>query len=226
MTYYLSYFVLIPALLLSIIAQARISTVYHKYSHVQARSGLTAAQIARRLLAGSGLQSIPVQQVGGTLSDHYDPRTKVLRLSKENYDASSVAALGVAAHECGHAMQDAEGYFPLKLRSVLAPVASIGSQASWLLILVGLFFDLSQLLNLGIIFFGAAVLFQLVTLPVEFNASRRALAALDGGYMNGEELQMANKVLKAAALTYVAAALVAVLQLLRLLLVFGGRRKR
>lgn len=216
---------LVPALILSLYAQAKVSSTYSKYAKVRAKSGIAACDMARQMLDYNGLSDVRVEQVSGNLTDHYDPRTRVLRLSQATYHSSSVAALGVAAHEAGHAMQHADGYVPLKLRSALVPVASFGSYASWILILLGIFMSALGLVQIGIIFFSATVVFQLVTLPVEFNASSRALAALEGGgFLDQQETDLTAKVLKAAALTYVAAALTAMLQLLRLLLIFGGRR--
>ncbi|MDO4581884.1 MAG: zinc metallopeptidase [Bacillota bacterium] len=215
---------LLPAILLSAWAQYKVSSTYSKYGKVASKSGVTAAQMARTMLDYNGLSNISVEQVAGNLTDHYDPKKKVLRLSQTVYGSSSVAALGVAAHEAGHAMQDAESYIPLKVRGALVPLASFGSYASWVLIAIGLVMGAFNLLGIGILLFSLAVLFQLVTLPVEFNASRRAMAALEGGgYLDAGELTQTRKVLSAAAMTYVAAALTAVLQLLRLLLIFGRR---
>ena len=217
---------LIPALLLTIYAQAKVSSTYRKYSHVQARSGITACDMARRMLDAHGLTHVRVEAVRGNLTDHYDPRTKVLRLSESTYSSTSVAALGVAAHEAGHAMQDQESYAPLKIRNALVPIANIGSSASWILIILGIVFSALDLISIGIICFAAVVVFQLITLPVEFNASSRALGALEGGgFLTSDEVQQTSKVLSAAALTYVAAALTAILQLLRLLILFGDRRE-
>ncbi|NLF80764.1 MAG: zinc metallopeptidase [Clostridia bacterium] len=217
--------ILLPAILLTIYAQAKVTSTYKKYSKVHASSGLNAAEAARRLLDSSGLNNVRIEQVRGNLTDHYDPRGKVLRLSESTYGSSSVAALGVAAHEAGHAMQDAESYGPLKFRGFLAPVAQFGSSAAWVLIILGLALSAFNLIGIGIICFGAVVLFQVVTLPVELNASNRALLALEsGGFLGGEEIAQTNKVLRAAALTYIAAALVSILQLLRLLMIFSGRR--
>ena len=216
---------LLPALILSLYAQAKVSSTYSKYAKVRAKSGIAACDMARQLLNYNGLSDVRVEQVSGNLTDHYDPRSRVLRLSQATYHSCSVAALGVAAHEAGPAMQHAEGYVPLKVRTALVPVASFGSYASWILILIGVFMSALGLIQIGIIFFSATVLFQLVTLPVEFNASSRALAALEGGgFLDSQETDLTAKVLKAAALTYVAAALTAMLQLLRLLLIFGNRR--
>lgn len=216
---------LIPALLLTIYAQGKVSTTYHKYAKVRALSGISAYDMARQLLDYNGLSDVRIEMIKGDLTDHYDPRHKVLRLSESSYHSSSVAALGVAAHECGHALQDAEGYMPLRIRGALVPVANFGSSLSWILIIAGILFSMFNLITLGIVCFTAVVLFQLVTLPVEFNASNRALAALEGGgFLQSDEIVGTEKVLRAASLTYIAAALTAILQLLRLLLIFGGRR--
>jgi len=221
-----TWILLLPAILLSLFAQTKVNSTYRRYARVASRAGMPACDMARRMLDMNGLQHISVQQVSGSLTDHYDPSNKVLRLSQSVYNSSSVAALGIAAHECGHALQDAEGYAPLRIRGALVPVANIGSRLSWVLILIGIFLSFGQLVTLGIIFFSAAVLFQLVTLPVEFNASRRAMATLEGAsFLTAEELPMAKKVLGAAALTYVAAALTSLLQLLRLILLFGRRNR-
>ncbi|CAA7602760.1 Putative neutral zinc metallopeptidase [Acididesulfobacillus acetoxydans] len=219
---------LIPAILLSVYAQAKISSAYGKYSEIRARSGLTGAQVARAILGGSGLYDVRVEAVSGRLSDHYDPRTKVVSLSQDVYSSNSLAAVAVAAHETGHALQDARGYFPLQLRSTFVPVANFGSSLGPILILVGLFMPaFGLLLQVGILFFAFAVLFQLITLPVEFNASHRALAMLSQeNLVAGDEMRGARAVLSAAALTYVAAALAAVLQLARFVLIAQGRSRR
>ncbi|KLU61022.1 putative neutral zinc metallopeptidase [Peptococcaceae bacterium CEB3] len=218
---------LIPAILLSIYAQAKISSAYGKYSEIRARSGLSGAQVARAILGGNGLYDVRVEAVAGRLSDHYDPRTKVVSLSQDVYSSNSLAAVAVAAHETGHALQHARGYFPLQLRSTFVPVANFGSSLGPILILVGLFMpSFGLLLNVGILFFAFAVLFQLITLPVEFNASHRALAMLSQeNLVADDEIRGARSVLSAAALTYVAAALAAVLQLARFLLIAQGRRR-
>ena len=190
-------------------------------------TGLTGEETARRILSRAGIYDVQIQRVAGNLTDHYDPRSKTLRLSDSVYGNSSVAAIGVAAHECGHAIQHDRGYAPLKIRSAIAPVASFGANISWPLILIGLLLGGSELLiQLGILLFSLAVLFQLVTLPVEFNASNRALGLLsETGILYREEVQKTRKVLSAAALTYVAAAAASILQLLRLVLLFGNRRR-
>lgn len=191
--------------------------------------GMTGAQAAEQVLHGAGIYDVRVEHVSGNLTDHYDPRSKVLRLSDAVYSQTSVAAVGVAAHECGHAIQHAKGYGPLKLRSVLVPVASFGSKIAWPLILIGLLINSKSswlIIQIGIIAFSAAVLFQLVTLPVEYNASNRAIRVLaDTGMLYGDEIKAAKKVLSAAALTYVASAATAILQLLRLIILTGGRRR-
>jgi len=189
---------------------------------------MTGAQAARMILQSNGINDVSVQRISGKLTDHYNPSTKVLNLSESVYGSTSVAAIGVAAHECGHAIQHARGYFPLSLRTALVPVANIGSQLSWVFIIVGAILSFNQtLITIGIIMFSAAVLFQLVTLPVEFNASARALEQLESnGILYRDEVSQTRKVLSAAALTYVAAAATAILQLLRLIILFGGRGRR
>ena len=210
-----------------LIASARVKTTFHKYDKVRSMSGMTGAQAAERILHAAGIYDVSIQHVPGSLTDHYDPRSKVLRLSDSVYGSASVAAVGVAAHECGHAIQHQKSYTPLMVRGAIVPVANLGSYAAWPLIIIGMFITSSTgslLINIGIICFSLAVLFQLVTLPVEFNASRRAVQILgDTGILGQEELRGTRKVLGAAALTYVASAAAAILQLLRLLLLFGGR---
>ena len=213
--------------MLSLWAQGRVNSTYSKYARVGSRTGMTGADAARRLLASQGIYDVTVRQVSGNLTDHYDPRTKTVNLSQGVYGSTSVAAIGVAAHECGHAMQDNEEYAPLRIRSALVPVANFGSQLSWPLILLGVIFGGlgSPLVQIGILLFTAAVLFQLVTLPVEYNASGRALRTLESeNFLTAEELSGAKKVLSAAALTYVAALVVAVANLLRLLLLRNRNR--
>lgn len=225
--YYLdpTYSLVLIGVVLTLAASARVKTTFNKYSRVRSMSGMTGAEAARRILNSAGIYDVSIEHISGDLTDHYDPRSKVLRLSDSVYGSTSVAAIGVAAHECGHAIQDQKDYAPLKIRASLVPVANIGSTLAWPLILIGLFISAFEfLIPLGIIFFSAAVLFQLVTLPVEFNASSRAVAILDSnGILGSEEIQYTKKVLSAAALTYVASAAAAVLQLLRLALLFGGR---
>jgi hypothetical protein len=202
-------------------AQFKVKSTFRKYDGFVARNGATADQVARDILQRGGLD-VTVEHVRGNLTDHYDPRDQTLRLSDSVYGNRSLAAIGVAAHEAGHAFQHAQGYVPLSLRTSLVPVANLGSKLSWILIIAGFIFSMSGLLYLGIVFFSAAVIFSLVTLPVEFNASSRALRILaDGGYLTSDEVPASRKVLNAAALTYVASALVAVLELVRLLWMSG-----
>ncbi|MDA8442750.1 MAG: zinc metallopeptidase [Peptococcaceae bacterium] len=216
---------LIPAIILTIYAQGKISATFNKYAKVRSASGYSGAQIARRLLDQNGLYDVQVKSVSGKLSDHYDPRTQVVSLSQEVYNGTSIAAIGVAAHETGHAVQHADAYAPFNMRATIVPVASLGSSLAPWLIIIGFVMAYYQLILVGVVAFAAVVLFQLITLPVEFNASRRAIAFLGNGYLEGAELQGAHKVLNAAALTYVAAALTAVLTLLRfILLANAGRR--
>ena len=221
-----TYVLVLIGVILSMIASAKLNSTYSRYSRVGSRCGMTGAEAARQLLARQGIYDVQVRRVAGNLTDHYDPRTKTVNLSDSVYGATSIAAIGVAAHECGHAMQDAEGYSPLRLRSSLVPVANLGSQLCWPLIIIGLLMGGSPLLiKIGILLFSMAVLFQLVTLPVEYNASHRAVTLLDEtGILAGQEVGQTRQVLNAAALTYVAAAAGAILQLLRLLLLFGNRR--
>jgi Zn-dependent membrane protease YugP len=211
---------MIPGLLLGMWAQHRVRSSFEKYQRVQARGGQTAEEIARRLLDHAGCSQVDIQPTGGSLTDHYDPRSRHLKLSSTVYGSSSVAAIGVAAHECGHAMQHQEGYGPLKLRSALVPVVNLGSNLYFPIFLMGILFSWEPLLYAGIACFALTLVFALVTLPVEWNASKRAIAALqNGGYLYGDELDGASAVLNAAALTYVASAVSSLLQLLRLLLI-------
>ena len=223
-----TYILIIIAAIISLIAQWRVNSAFSKYSRVASMSGMTGAQAARMILQSNGINDVSVQRISGKLTDHYNPSTKVLNLSESVYGSTSVAAIGVAAHECGHAIQHARGNFPLSLRTALVPVANIGSQLSWVFIIVGAILSFNQtLITIGIIMFSAAVLFQLVTLPVEFNASARALEQLESnGILYRDEVSQTRKVLSAAALTYVAAAATAILQLLRLIILFGGRGRR
>jgi len=223
-----TYILVLIGVVLSLLASAKVKTTYNRYSRVRSMSGMTGAQAAGRILQSAGLYNIRIEHISGSLTDHYDPKSRVLRLSDTVYDSASVAAIGVAAHECGHAIQHAQEYAPLKLRNTLVPVANFGTQAAWPIILVGVLFGSSQfLLNLGILLFSLGVLFQLITLPVEFNASSRALQILgNSGILYGEELGKTRKVLNAAAMTYVAAAAASLLSLLRLIILFGGRRNR
>ncbi|PKK38665.1 putative metal-dependent peptidase [Clostridiaceae bacterium JG1575] len=215
---------LIPGLLLSGWAQAKISSTYNQYAQVGNDRGLTGAQVARYILDQSGLTSIPVEPVAGELTDHYDPKGKTLRLSEGVFANQSVAALGIAAHEVGHAIQDAQNYTPMRIRGAIVPLASLGSNLSIVLILIGLAMGGgNRLTQIGLLFFLFTVLFQLITLPVEFDASRRAVKILDTGILNPQEMVGAKKVLSAAAWTYVAAAVTGILSLLRLMLLSRRR---
>lgn len=210
---------------LSMWASSRVNSTFHKYSQVRSMTGMTGAEAAKRLLNSQGIYDVTVQAVRGQLTDHYDPRTKTVNLSEAVYGQSSIAAVGVAAHECGHAIQDNVGYAPLRMRAAFVPVANLGSRMSMPLILIGFFLGMAPFVEFGIWMFVAVVLFQLITLPVEFNASSRAVRLLDDvGILQGQEVDGTRKVLGAAALTYVAAVAASVLQLLRLVLLFGGRR--
>lgn len=230
-----TYILVLIGAVLCIVASRKVNSTYQKYSRVRARRGMTGAEAASRILKMSGINDVQIQHVSGELTDHYDPSKKVLRLSDTVYDSQSVAAIGVAAHECGHALQHKEGYFPLKFRSALVPAANIGSKLGLPLVILGLVlgvgFDLPgggyfSLAQIGIWVFSLAVLFQVVTLPVEFNASGRALKMLGSyGIMTDDEVDDCKHVLGAAALTYVAAAASSVLQLLRLIILSGNRRR-
>lgn len=222
-------FLVLIGALLSMWASGRVQSTFKKYDNVRSATGMTGAEAAKRLLSSQGIYDVTIRPVAGQLTDHYDPRNKTLNLSESVYQSTSVSAIGVAAHECGHAIQDNVGYAPLKLRGAFVPVANLGSKLSMPLILAGLIFGGlgSTFISIGIWMFVLAVLFQIITLPVEFNASSRAVALLDQtGILHGEEVNQTRKVLGAAALTYVAAAAASILQLLRLVILFGGRRDR
>ncbi len=226
-----TYIVLVmPALILAMAAQGKVSSTFNKYSRVQSHIGITGAEAARRIMEQNGIYDVSIERVSGNLTDHYDPSRKVLRLSDSVYSSSSIAAIGVAAHETGHAIQHARNYAPLSLRSLMVPLANIGSRLSMPLILIGLLFGFASsmgntLITLGTIFFGLSVVFTIITLPVEFNASRRAIACLDESrILYSDEIDGAKKVLSAAAMTYVASTVVALANLLRLIVVFGNRR--
>lgn len=223
-----TYILVMIGVVICLLASAKMNSTFSKYSRMRSHSGMTGKEAAEALLHREGIYDVRVEYVAGNLTDHYDPRSKVLRLSDATYQQTSVAAIGVAAHECGHAIQHARGYAPLSIRSALVPVANFGSSIAWPLIIIGLIMNsqTSQLfLNLGVIAFSMAVLFQLVTLPVEFNASRRALKILGNtGMLYPDEVRETRKVLTAAALTYVAGAASAILQLLRLIMISNSRR--
>lgn len=228
--YDITYILLLPAIILAAYAQMKVSSTFGKYSKVNNQRGYTAVDVARQLLLNAGITDVRVEKVRGNLTDHYDPKSKVLRLSETVYDSTSVAALGVAAHETGHAIQHNVDYAPLKIRTSIYPIVNFSSRASGIIILLGFLFGFFgeasyYIMNLGIILFSATVFFQVITLPVEFNASSRALKLLNSGYyLTDEETGMAKEVLSAAALTYVAAALNAILQLFRLIIISNSRR--
>ncbi|KQL53720.1 hypothetical protein AN964_09540 [Heyndrickxia shackletonii] len=218
------YFIIIA--LIPIWAQLRVKSTMGKYSKVESTAGMTGAQVARKILDENGLYHVKVLEHQGFLSDHYNPMSKTVNLSSENYHGHSVAGAAVAAHEVGHAIQDKENYAALRFRHSLVPIANIGSNASWIFLMIGLFSHIPNMLLIGIILMGAGVLFQLVTLPVEFNASSRAMNQVVGlGIINNREERQARKVLNAAALTYVAAAAVAVIELLRMVLIFTNMNR-
>lgn len=222
-----TYVLIILAFLISALVSAKMNATFSKYSKVRSYCGMTGAQAAQRILSSAGIYDVRIEHVSGKLTDHYDPSNKVLRLSDAVYGNTSIAAIGVAAHECGHAVQHARNYVPLSVRSAIVPVANFGSQLSWPLFLAGLIFSFRPLLMIGILLFCAALLFQIVTLPVEFNASAHALRMLDEtGIMGRQEIRGTKKVLRAAAMTYVAAVIGSLLQLLRLLILSGAFRKR
>lgn len=217
-------YLIIIGIVISMWAQAKVTGTFNKYLRVKNRRGITGYEVASEILRKNGVTDVQVVQIQGKLSDHFDPRRRVVRLSPDVYQGRSIASLAVAAHEIGHVLQHEEGYAPIRVRDSLVPVASIGSKFSWILILAGLFLGMTGLATIGVWLFSAVVLFQIVTLPVEFNASSRALATLEGSYyLSEDEMPAAKKVLNAAAMTYVAATLVAVLQLIRLLMLTGRR---
>ncbi len=224
-----TYILVIIGAVICLIASGRMNSTFNRYMRVRSMSGMTGAEAAERILRNAGIYDVRVVHIQGRLTDHYDPRNKTLGLSDSVYGSSSVAAVGVAAHECGHAIQHDKGYVPLRVRGALVPAANFGSNLAWPLIVIGLIFYGnfgSLLIQIGIILFSLAVLFQLVTLPVEFNASHRALKELERtGILGNGEIKDTGKVLRAAAMTYVASAAAIILQLLRLLILFGGRRR-
>lgn len=237
MSYYYGFdwtyvYLVLPCLILSLWASARVNSTFKRYSRQFSSRGITGADAAQRVLRANGIGNVRIERIGGNLTDHYDPTTNVIRLSDDVYGSTSTAAIGVACHEAGHAVQYAQGYAPIKLRAAIIPVTNFGSKLAMPLILLGILFsslgNTSDLfINLGIACFGLSVLFQLVTLPVEFNASHRALAAIEqNGILTDDELAGARKTLSAAAMTYVAATATALAQLLRLLVLFGNNRRR
>lgn len=228
MYYDVTYILVLIGVVLCLLASAKMNSTFKRYSRVRNAAGITGREAAEEVLRNAGIYDVRVEHVSGNLTDHYDPRNKVLRLSDATYSSTSVAAVGVAAHECGHAIQHAQGYAPLKFRSTLVPIANFGSRIAWPLIILGFIISSRSsmlLIDLGVLAFSLSVLFQLVTLPVEFNASNRAMRILsESAMLQGNELRSTRKVLSAAALTYVASAAAAILQLLRLVLLTRGRR--
>ncbi|MBE5765588.1 MAG: zinc metallopeptidase [Clostridiales bacterium] len=222
-----TYVILLPAIVLSLVAQMRVTAAYNRYSQVKTRRGITAEMLVREMFNRAGLMDVKIEMTHGKMSDHYDPRSRTLRLSEGVMHSDSVAALGIAAHEAGHALQHRDEYGPLTLRNASVATVNIGSSLSWPLVLLGIVLSFEPVIYAGIALFSVVVLFSLITLPVEFNASRRALQALEGGaYLDSEELKGARSVLSAAALTYVASALTAILQLVRLIAISGVGRRR
>lgn len=229
MFYYDYYYLIlvVPAIIISLFAQVKVQSTYKKYAKMMSARSMTATEVVRQILRGNGIRAVDVQRVSGNLTDHFDPKANVIRLSDTVYGDCSVASIGVAAHEAGHAVQYATGYLPIKLRNAVLPAANIGSRLSVPLILLGLLFGMQPLVEFGILLFSFVLLFQLITLPVEFNASRRAIQTLSGnGILQGEELTGAKKVLGAAAMTYVAATITTAMQLLRLVLLSRRRNNR
>lgn len=216
----------LPAIILALVVQIKMSSTYSKYSRVYNRSGVTAEEAARRILNANGLYDVAIERVSGNLTDHYDPRTNTVRLSDSVYGSNSIAAVGVAAHEVGHAIQHARDYFPMKVRSAIIPATNLGAGLSPFLIIIGFIFMSDPLIIAGIVLYSLTAVFQLVTLPVEFNASRRALSTLDNyGILERDELPQVRKVLGSAAMTYVASLLVSLMYVLRLVMIFGGGRR-
>lgn len=221
-----TWWLIIVGMLLCLAASGNVSATYRKYSKIENARGMTASEVAERILKGAGISDVRIERIEGELTDHYDPKDKVVRLSEGVYYSTSVAAIGVAAHECGHVLQHYNGYLPIRVRNAIVPVVNFGSNLSWPLILLGVLFGLTRLVDVGIILFTLVLLFQIVTLPVEFNASKRAIGVIrDTGILYGDEITGAKKVLNAAALTYVAGVIATALQVLRLFLLFGRRRR-
>ena len=217
----------VPTIIIAIIAQNKVTTAFRKYSKQKSTMGFTAAEVTRRILDSNGLYNVAIERVSGNLTDHYDPRTNVIRLSDSVYDSNSVAAIGVAAHEAGHAVQHAEKYLPIKIRNSIVPIANFGSSFAPILIILGIIFSFEPIVWIGIILYSAIAIFQLVTLPVEFNASSRALNTLGAmAILSDEELEGSKKVLSAAAMTYVAALITTLANLLRFILLTRGRNRR
>lgn len=218
--YYMSYYLMIPAIILTIWASAKVNSNYARYSKIPNSSGMTGGECAKRLLDANGINDVSIEVTGGKLTDHYDPTKKVVRLSEEVYHGSSVASVSIASHELGHVLQHEKGYVPVTIRNSIVPLVNFSTSASWFFIVLGLIFSFSHLINIGILLFSACVVFQLITLPVEFNASKRALVMLkECNIVSSGEITGSKKVLSAAAMTYVAALLTSILQLLRLVLI-------
>lgn len=228
--FYMDYWYLVlvvPTIIIAIIAQNKVTTTFRKYSKQKSTMGFTAAEVTRRILDSNGLYNVAIERISGNLTDHYDPRTNVIRLSDSVYDSNSVAAIGVAAHEAGHAVQHAEKYLPIKIRNSIVPIANFGSSFAPILIILGIIFSFEPIVWIGIILYSAIAIFQLVTLPVEFNASSRALNTLGAmAILSDEELEGSKKVLSAAAMTYVAALITTLANLLRFILLTRGRNRR
>lgn len=221
-----TWWLIIAGMILCMIASGNVSATYRRYSKVNNARGMTASEVAERILKGAGIYEVRIERIEGDLTDHYDPKNKVVRLSESVYHSSSVAAIGVAAHECGHVIQHYGRYVPIRVRNAIVPVVNFGSKLSWPLILLGILFGLTNLVDIGILLFSMVLLFQLVTLPVEFNASKRAIRIIrEDGILQGDEVTGAKKVLNAAAWTYVAGTIATALQVLRLFLLFGRRRR-
>lgn len=224
MFYDSTFIILIPALIISFWAQMKIKTTYEKYSRIRSINGYTGAQVARTLLDSNGLYDVPVEIIQGNLTDHYDPSKRVMRLSEDVFNGTSVASIGVAAHETGHAIQHSKNYSPLIIRNSIVPIVNFSSNASWVLFFIGIIFSISPLIEIGIILFTAVVIFQLITLPVEFDASNRAITILsERSILYPDEVKGAKSVLNAAAMTYVAATLMAIAQLIRLIAISRDR---
>lgn len=221
-----TYVLILIGAVISMIASSKVKTTYARYGKVWSRNGLNATEAARTILDQAWLRHVRIERISGDLTDHYSPKEMVLRLSDTTYNSNSIAAIGVAAHECGHAIQHAQNYVPLNIRNTIVPVVNFGSKLSWPMIFLGLLLGFAGFLDLGIFLFSFTLIFQLITLPVEFNASSRALQILDqSGMLYEDELKGAKKVLSAAAMTYVAAVIASLLSLLRLIILFGGRRR-
>ncbi len=219
-----TFMLIIPVFILAMVVQRQVVSNYRKFAKVRNYNGLTGAEAARKILDDNGLNDVQIEAVKGELTDHYDPRTQTVRLSEHNYSQPSVSAITIAAHECGHALQHADNYAPLTIRAQILPIANIGSKGAFPLFLAGFLFSIGPLMDIGIVLFAAALLFHLVTLPVEFNASKRAYAELEyGKIIEPDEMPGARKILNSAALTYVASTLMALVQLIRLIILRGNR---